>query len=399
MLAARGIMTARGGATSHAAVVARALDKPCVVGCADATIDVDAGRFSFGSVTYDEGTAVSLDGRTGEIFSGVPPIARASASNRDLTMVLDVARRESGCVLYGMATTAEQVNVIRDRAGAGFATRIGDLLATTGRFSALLDRLTRRTGSETPDLNGLEEVIAEVLTPVFAAGGDLEICVRGIDLRAEEAIELLDGPKLLTALPRAALPLGLPELVQVQAAGVALAARVAGVERCPEFTLRHITDPLEVRALRRIGDEVQQSLGGVKVGLGATITSTRGVALLSQLAAETDFLWLDIRRLQAVSFGFPPSVFLTGELLDEYLRQGLLPVDPRVTDDAIVAEYLAPLAAAQAANPACRIGIRMAGPVSEELLGMVHRMGGRVVAVDTAEVRSAELALGQGRPG
>jgi pyruvate,orthophosphate dikinase len=136
-------------------------------------------------------------------------------------------------------------------------------------------------------------------------------------------------------------------------------------------------------------------VGGVTIGLGATITSTRGAALLPRLAAETDFLWLDVRRLQAASFGFPPSVFLTGEPLDEYLRQGLLPVDPRVTTDAILAEYLAPLAAAQEANPACRIGIRVAGPVSEELLGMAHGMGGRVVAVDTAEVRSAQLALGK----
>jgi pyruvate,orthophosphate dikinase len=395
MLASVGILTALGGATSHAAVVARALGKPCVVGCSDVAIDVDARRFTFGGATYEEGAALSLDGRSGEIFRGALPTARAEASSSDLRMVLDVAREASRCLLYGMATTAEQVKVIRERGGAGFATRIGDLLATTGHFQDLLALLVRRRSAEVVELEGFEEVIAEVLTPLLAVAGPLEVTVRGIDLRAEEAIELLDAPKLLAALPRAALPLGVPELVRVQAAGLALAARRVGLVHPPELTLRHITDPRELIALRRLGEEAQQAVGGARIGLGATLTSTRGVQLISELAEATDLLWLDVHRLQAASFGYPPSIFLTGEPLDEYVRRGLLPVDPRLGADTALAQQLASVGVARAANPRCRVGVRLSGPVSEELVGVVYRMGCRVVAVDTNEVWPAQLALGK----
>ena len=73
MLAAQGVLTQHGGATSHAAVVARGLNKPCVAGCEALSIDLDARQFTVNSRTISEGDSISIDGTTGEVFAGAIP--------------------------------------------------------------------------------------------------------------------------------------------------------------------------------------------------------------------------------------------------------------------------------------------------------------------------------------
>jgi len=73
MLAAQGVLTQHGGATSHAAVVARGLNKPCVAGCEALSIDLDARQFTVNNRTISEGDSISIDGTTGEVFAGAIP--------------------------------------------------------------------------------------------------------------------------------------------------------------------------------------------------------------------------------------------------------------------------------------------------------------------------------------
>ncbi|HEV7862156.1 MAG TPA: pyruvate, phosphate dikinase, partial [Acidimicrobiia bacterium] len=103
MLASVGIITAMGGATSHAAVVARALGKPCVVGCPELAIDPAGRRLSVNGVTHPEGTAVSVDGASGEIFLGTIPTSEGRAEGADIDTVLAVARQGARCLIYGIA--------------------------------------------------------------------------------------------------------------------------------------------------------------------------------------------------------------------------------------------------------------------------------------------------------
>ena len=74
MIAANGILTARGGKTSHAAVVARGMGKTCVCGAEQLDIDVVAKRITLGSTTINEGDEISIDGTTGEVFAGAMPV-------------------------------------------------------------------------------------------------------------------------------------------------------------------------------------------------------------------------------------------------------------------------------------------------------------------------------------
>ncbi len=77
MISAEGILTARGGMTSHAAVVARGMGKCCVAGCSEVRVDEEAKRFSVGQVVYQEGDDISLDGNTGYVYQGVVPTVAA----------------------------------------------------------------------------------------------------------------------------------------------------------------------------------------------------------------------------------------------------------------------------------------------------------------------------------
>jgi pyruvate,orthophosphate dikinase len=77
MLASKGVLTQKGGATSHAAVVARGSNIPCVAGCEDITVDVDRKQFTIGDTVVKEGDIISIDGFTGEVFEGTVPLVEA----------------------------------------------------------------------------------------------------------------------------------------------------------------------------------------------------------------------------------------------------------------------------------------------------------------------------------
>jgi pyruvate,orthophosphate dikinase len=395
MLASVGIITAMGGATSHAAVVARALGKPCVVGCSDLEIDPGAGQIRVGGVIHREGVQLSIDGASGEIFLGTIPRSEGRAEGADIDTVLAVARQSARCLIYGIATTPAQVEAVQARGAAGIATRISEVLATTGRFEELHDTLVAARPGAPLDLDGFEDVIADVMAPVLAAAGDMEIAVRAVDLVSEDHVEILETPRLLTALPRAGVPLGVPELLRVQIAGLAIAAHRVGLRRTVELTVRHISDPGEARELRRLAEEETAKPGRSNILIGATLTSPRGVQMAPELGRLSDFLWLDVRRLQAASFGYPSSIFLTGEPLDDYVRRGMLTVDPRQQADGPMAQLLASLGVTRVATPECRLGVRLGGPVSEALGAAFYRAGFRIFAMDAEEIRVADLALGK----
>ena len=81
MVASQGIITARGGMTSHAAVVARGMGKPCVAGCSSLIIDYSAGTLTVDGKRYKEGDALTIDGATGEVIDGIVPTIDAAITN------------------------------------------------------------------------------------------------------------------------------------------------------------------------------------------------------------------------------------------------------------------------------------------------------------------------------
>ncbi|OJY38742.1 pyruvate, phosphate dikinase [Pseudonocardia sp. 73-21] len=382
MIASQGIVTATGGSTSHAAVVARALGTTCVVGASEIRVDEAERTLSVGDRTLREGDEVSLDGSSGELFTGRFTTSTPAAATGALAALLGVAAGASGCEVLSRVTLPGDVEAAREAGATGLVTAVDDVLAATGHIDGLVSGLLGDAG-----IGAIADLVAAEFTPLLTAAGDLEVGVRAIDLVADEARELLQQTAVTTRHPELSVPLGRPALIEAQLDGLARALRDSGGRASVHLALRHVSDPGEARALRDLGE-------GTGIEVGAYLTSPRGVIGASGIAEAVDVVWLEVRAVQAAMFGLPARQLLTAEPLDDYLQRGLLSCDPRSTIDPSV-ETLLGHAADAAIRPGCRVGMRLSGAVSQEAAAQLHVLGFRRFAVDAAEIRPVVLALGK----
>lgn len=390
MIAAQGIVTATGGATSHAAVVARALGKCCVVGAADLHVDPQARAMTVGDRVVREGEQISLDGATGEVFTGEFTRAAPAATSGALTSLLAGAREAAACEIFSRVTLPTDVEPAVAAGATGLVTALDDILAATGHLDGIVRTLLANRDTRSPRFDSIAETVAAEFAPLLAAAGDLDIGVRAIDFVADESRELLQQTALTTQYPQLAVPVGLPELVQAQIEGLNRAIADVGSGARVHLALRHVSDPREAAALREL--QPTQSSG---LEIGSYLTSPRAVHHFDGIAAESDVLWVEVRVLQAALFGIPPRQMLTAEPLDSYVRRGLLAIDPRTSIDPPMQVLLAQIAQRSADLPHCRIGMRLSGAVSEEVVTRLYELGLRRFAVDADETRPVTLALGK----
>lgn len=385
MIAALGIVTATGGSTSHAAVVARALGTACVVGASELVVDPGARTLAVNGRILDEGAPISLDGATGELFAGTFATATPAAATGALSSLLDIAAEAARCEVLGRVTLPSDVAPALEAGAAGLVTAIDDVLAATGHLDGLVSGLL----GHAPGFDAIADLVAAEFTPLLAAAGEVEVGVRAIDLVADEARELLQQTAVTTRHPELSVPLGRPELVRAQLEGLQGALRASGSRARVHLAVRHVTDPAEARALTELAAEL-----GPAVAVGTYLTSPRAAHGVVDIAAASDVVWLEVRTLQAAMFGIPARQLLTAEPLDGYLHRGLLGCDPRTTLDPTVQLLLAGVA--RAADRSGRgVGMRLSGEVSESVAAQLHGLGFRRFAVDAPQIRPLVLALGK----
>lgn len=390
MIAADGILTATGGSTSHAAVVARALGTTCVVGCGALDIDPVAGTMQVGGQTLVTGDVVSLDGTTGEVILGEIELSEPAAEDDRLTALLELARERSGAQIFARSTTPDQARQAHVRGATGLVAGIDDVLATTGHLDGIITTL--REGEISDASAALERAVATEFGKLFAEATVTEFGVRAIDFHADESSELLRTAELFIAHPELALPLGSEEILAAQLRGIAAALQEVTTDLTVHFTVRKIADSREIAALVKLRDTLP---GAARVEIGAYLTSPRGIASIDGITTHSDVVWIELRVLQAAVAGISARHLLTSEPLDSYLRRGLITVDPRVEIDDQVGGLVDTVADVVAREPGRRIGIRLTGPVSVELLSSLQQRGFARFAVDGDEVRPSILALGQ----
>ncbi|SIR76374.1 pyruvate, phosphate dikinase [Williamsia sterculiae] len=383
MIAADGIVTATGGSTSHAAVVARALGTTCIVGCAALQIDPSMGTMTVGDRTWKSGDTVSLDGSTGEVIDGaIGLVDGAAGDGGDLARLLDIAARTAADErILGRAHTVDQVAEVLERGADGVVSAVDDVLITVGQMESVITDLEQGQELATAAAT-LETAIAETFAPLFTAAGDTEFDVRGLDFHADDVAEVFAVTNLLAIHPQVAMPLGSTELVTAQLRGLARAAEGTAVRVC--FVSPRTSGPLEARALRELRDRL-----GVAISVGCYVTNTQGVLSLSDIAAEVDHVWLELQRLQAATYGIQPRHLLSAEPLDGYVRDNLIDIDPRKQISPFV-EHLIDDALTQLENPA-HLRIRLAGRVSEATIGALRDKGVRTYAVASDEIRPARV--------
>ncbi|SFQ06384.1 pyruvate, phosphate dikinase [Amycolatopsis rubida] len=385
MIAAQGIVTATGGSTSHAAVVARALGKVCVVGASAMKIDSAARTATVDGQVLAEGEPVSLDGATGEVFTGEFTRGTPAAASGALGALLDAASRQlTDVAVFGKVTLPGDVETALSAGAHGLVTALDDVLAATGHLDALVEALMRDGAADADRFGSVADIVAAEFTPLLREAGRVEVGVRAIDLVSDESRELMRQTALTSRYPALAVPLGIPALVEAQLAGLRRAIRDSGTPAKVHLAIRHVSDPAEVVALHEMSPPDESGLR-----VGAYLTSPRALANFAGIAAVGDRIWLELRVLQAAMFGIPARQLLTAEPLDSYVKRGMLSTDPRSGIDPSLDTALTPLAD----RGSGLVGVRLSGTVSESLVAGLYGKGFRRFAVDAGETRPALLAL------
>ncbi len=383
MYLAQGILTARGGLTSHAAVVARGLGVPAVVGAEAMRVFPEEGRALVGGVEVREGDLLTLDGSTGEVFLGVVPLTEA-AGEALLEKLLAWAEPHRRLGVRANADTPEDAR----RARAFGAQGIG--LCRTEHMFFQEDRIPwvrRLILAETPEeeaeaLERLFRFQKEDFKEILRAMDGLPVTVRLLDpplheflpsleelaeqakAGDEEARRLLERARALRELNPmlgfrgVRLLLLRPGIFRMQLKALLEAAkelREEGHDPRPEVMVPLVADPKEVERARALAEELFQEYGPIP--FGTMIETPRAALLASEIAPLVDFFSFGTNDLTQMAFGLSRDD--AGKFLPRYVEEGLFPSDPTERLDEKGVGRLLKMAAEEGrrANPRLKLGL------------------------------------------
>ncbi|HTJ80555.1 MAG TPA: pyruvate, phosphate dikinase, partial [Polyangiaceae bacterium] len=391
MHAAEGILTSRGGMTSHAAVVARGWGKPCVAGCQEIVIDYGAKTLTNGHVTLKEGDFLSLNGSTGEIIQGAEALADALVSD-DYRTFMDWV---DGARTLGVRTNADTPK------DAGVARAFGaegiGLCRTEHMFFQEDRILAMRKMILADDVKGRRAALAELLPfqredfiGIFRAMEGLPVTIRLLDpplheflpedpAQQEEVARAMQiSPTRLKArvasleeanpmLGHRGCRLGIthPEITEMQAQAILEAA--CAVTREGKSVLPEIMVPLvgtvaelanQKAIVLRVAEEVfaKENLR-VAFKVGTMIEVPRAALVAADIAKEAEFFSFGTNDLTQLTLGFSRDD--VASFLPKYISAGIYPEDPFRSLDIAGVGQLVRLAAEQgrATRPDLKLGI------------------------------------------
>ncbi|WP_305044147.1 pyruvate, phosphate dikinase [Geoalkalibacter sp.] len=367
MHAAQGILTARGGMTSHAAVVARGMGKCCVAGCGDIKVDYTKQEFTTrGGLVIKKGDIITLDGSTGEVMQGAVPTVAPELTGefgRLMTWV-DKYRRLR---VRTNADTPQDSKVARDFGAEGIglcrtehmffdAERIMAvremILAeeVEGRRKALAKILPMQKGDFKGifrEMKGLPVTIRLLDPPLheFLPQKDAEIeeisKVMGVQVATLKAkVESLHEFNPMLGHRGCRLGITFPEIYDMQVQAIMEAAcelvKQDGFEIVPEIMIPLVGHVRELEIMRanavRVADEVIARYGvSVKYLIGTMIELPRAALTADEVAVQADFFSFGTNDLTQTTFGLSRDD--AGKFLPYYVEQDILPNDPFVTLD------------------------------------------------------------------
>jgi len=426
MKAARGILTARGGMTSHAAVVARGMGRPCVVGASSLAIDYRTGIIRAGAtVTFKEGDVITIDGSTGDVILGRMPLvpARLDADFATLMKWVDAVRalhvrtnadtpidaktaRSFGAEGIGLCRTehmffeperiiAVRQMILSDSVEERRAALARILPMQRSDFEAIfrvMDGLPVTIRLLDPPLHEfLPQAEAEFAEVAHALGVD----VATVRARASELHE--QNPMLGHRGCRLAVTH--PEIYETQVRAIAQAAAHvarAGVKVIPEIMIPIVGIEAEIASMRALVEKAwREEAGDAHVLIGTMIELPRACVQAGRIARHADFFSFGTNDLTQTTFGFSRDDI--GHFLPAYLDQGLLPVDPFVALDRDGVGELIRMGVerGRAERPGLKIGICGEHGGEPSSVAFCHEVGFDYVSCSPFRVPIARLAAAQ----
>ena len=382
MHAAQGVLTSRGGLTSHAAVVARGWGKSCVVGAGDVVVDEESRLFRAGRTVVREGQVVTLNGATGEVVMGALPLVDPTLSP-EFEKVLEWAGKVSTTKVRANADTPEDAAKAREFKAVGIGlVRTEHMFFKADRIAIVREMImSRDEQARRKAVDSLLPFQREDFIGIFTAMHGFPVTIRLLDPPLHEFLpkykEVLEEYTRLDALginPARHQELGairariealqeanpmlghrgcrlgitFPEIYEMQVRAIMEAAcEVAkrGVRVEPPEIMIPLTGTVEEMKLTREMTErvARQTVSdmGVKVGhsVGTMIEVPRAALIADELAQHAEFFSFGTNDLTQMTFGYSRDDI--GKFLPFYLEHKLLPSDPfAVLDQEGVGEMI-----------------------------------------------------------
>lgn len=390
MLSAQAIVTARGGALSHAAVVSRALDIPCVVGCEALEIEPEARRFRIGAHHFEEGAPLSVDGATGRVYSGVLPLEPAVQAGGHIDRLLGWSDELSQISFWIAGVNGRDVTSALRQGPQGIGViALTDLLIAAGTVGELIEAINELSHQpERPETHDhLARLAYEACRQLMLECSCTPIDLRLPNLGSPRAQRLISTWASLA--PRLFLPLGLKGFYTSLLRGVADAARETGHTQVTPLVAA-VTDAAEFLAFRRAAEGLGLSRAGV------VLQSPAGLAAAASLVSAGATLWIDIREVIRTSYGFASALSFGDDVFENYVADGYLNQNPRTALGTYLRNAFRSLV--EEVGPitgGLRIGVECGDGTALSLIEDLYRAGLRTFSVPAPATAGMRLGLGQ----
>ena len=430
MHAAEGILTVRGGMTSHAAVVARGMGTACISGCGDIVIDEKKKQFTLGGKTYFEGDYISLDGSTGKIYDGDIQTQEASISGNfgRIMSWADPFRKLK--VRTNADTPADAANAVRLGAEGIGLCRTEHMFFEPERIPKIRKMILSKTVEEREkaleelipfqkgDFKALYEVMEgkpvtiRFLDPplhefVPTDEKDIEALAKDMNLSVEEVkstcSELHEFNPMM-GHRGCRLSVTYPEIARMQTRAVIEAAievsKEKGFEIVPEIMVPLVGDKKELKFVKDVIVETAEKVKAEKNSnlvyhIGTMIEIPRAALLANEIAEEAEFFSFGTNDLTQMTFGFSRDD--AGKFLVDYYKSKIYESDPFAKLDQNGVGQLIEMAVTKGRSqrPNLKIGICGEHGGDPSSVAFCHKVGMDYVSCSPFRVPIARLAAAQ----
>ena len=430
MKAAQGILTVRGGMTSHAAVVARGMGTCCVSGCSEIAMDEENKKFTLAGKTYHEGDAISLDGSTGKIYDGIMPTVEATVAG-DFGRIMGWADKFRVLQVRTNADTPKDAQKARELGAEGIGLcRTEHMFFEADRIAAIREMICSDTVEEREaalaKLEPMQQGDFEMLYEAMEGHG---VTIRYLDPplhefvpTEEKDIELLAKTKGKTVEQIKAIIEGLhefnpmmghrgcrlavtyPEIAAMQTRAVIKAAiavsKRKNIKIVPEIMIPLVGEIKELKYVKNIvtttADQVIADAGvELQYHVGTMIEIPRAALTADEIAKEAEFFSFGTNDLTQMTFGFSRDD--AGKFLNAYYDTKIYENDPFAKVDQIGVGKLMKMAVelGRETRPDIKLGICGEHGGDPSSVEFCHKLGLTYVSCSPFRVPIARLAAAQ----
>ncbi len=434
MTVARGILTSRGGQTSHAAVVARGMGKPCVVGCTDILVDYGRQLFYAGDTVVRRGDWITIDGGTGEVFEGEIPTLAPPTDSGAMGELLSWADERARLKVRANADTGSDAANARSLGATGIGLcRTEHMFFEPTALRAMRQMiLADDEKSRQRALNLVLPIQRNDFVDIFRAMDGLPVTIRLLDpplheflpsrpeeiatvakdlgVRSDaltERLKQLHESNPMMGHRGCRIGITTPEIYNTQVRAIfeaAVQVTREGKVVIPEVMIPLVSMPVELeRCRRQVEETAEQVLSEnhirIDYAVGTMIELPRAAVLADKISKFADFFSFGTNDLTQMTYGFSRDDM--GKFFTEYLQRGLLKDSPLAVFDVEGVGEIVKMAAekGRAAKPRIKLGVCGEHGGDPTGVAFFHKIGLDYVScspfrVPVARLAAAHAALG-----